>query len=101
VETWATVPSIVERGAAAYAATGTEGSKGTKIFSLVGKITNTGLVEVPMGITLREIVEDIGGGVPDGKAVQGGADRRASGGCIPEELLDLEVDFDELTGPGR
>jgi NADH:ubiquinone oxidoreductase subunit F (NADH-binding)/Pyruvate/2-oxoacid:ferredoxin oxidoreductase delta subunit/(2Fe-2S) ferredoxin len=100
VETWATVPSIVERGAAAYAATGTEGSKGTKIFSLVGKITNTGLVEVPMGITLREIVENIGGGVPDGKAFKAVQTGGPSGGCIPEELLDLEVDFDELTRAG-
>jgi NADH-quinone oxidoreductase subunit F len=100
VETWATVPSIVKRGAEAYASTGTEGSKGTKIFSLVGKITNTGLVEVPMGITLREIVFDIGGGIPGGKrfkAVQTGG---PSGGCIPEDRLDLKVDFDELTKAG-
>ena len=100
VETWATVPSIIRQGAAAYAATGTEGSKGTKIFSLVGKITNTGLVEVPMGITLREIVYDIGGGIPGGKkfkAVQTGG---PSGGCIPEDRLDLKVDFDELTAAG-
>jgi NADH:ubiquinone oxidoreductase subunit F (NADH-binding)/(2Fe-2S) ferredoxin/NAD-dependent dihydropyrimidine dehydrogenase PreA subunit len=100
VETWATVPLIVSRGAEAYASTGTEGSKGTKIFSLVGKITNTGLVEVPMGITLREIVFDIGGGIPGGKrfkAVQTGG---PSGGCLPEALLDLKVDFDELTAAG-
>jgi NADH-quinone oxidoreductase subunit F len=100
VETWATIPSILNQGAQAYASTGTEGSKGTKIFSLVGKITNTGLVEVPMGITLREIVYDIGGGVPGGrrfKAVQTGG---PSGGCIPEDRLDLKVDFDELTKAG-
>jgi NADH:ubiquinone oxidoreductase subunit F (NADH-binding)/(2Fe-2S) ferredoxin/Pyruvate/2-oxoacid:ferredoxin oxidoreductase delta subunit len=100
VETWATVPLIIDRGAAAFAAIGTEGSKGTKIFSLVGKITNTGLVEVPMGIPLREVIYDIGGGIPGGrqfKAVQTGG---PSGGCIPEDQLDLEVDFDELTRAG-
>ena len=100
VETWATVPLIINRGASAFAAIGTEGSKGTKIFSLVGKITNTGLVEVPMGISVRDIVYEIGGGIPGGKkfkAVQTGG---PSGGCIPEERLDLEVDFDELTKAG-
>ena len=100
VETWATVPLIINRGAAEFASIGTEGSKGTKIFSLVGKITNTGLVEVPMGITLRDIVYKIGGGIPGGKrfkAVQTGG---PSGGCIPEERLDLKVDFDELTEAG-
>jgi NADH-quinone oxidoreductase subunit F len=100
VETWATIPSIINQGAEAYAATGTEGSKGTKIFSLVGKITNTGLVEVPMGITLRDIVFKIGGGIPGGKkfkAVQTGG---PSGGCIPEDRLDLKVDFDELATAG-
>jgi len=100
VETWATVPLIIRKGASAFAAIGTEGSKGTKIFSLVGKITNTGLVEVPMGITLRDIVYKIGGGIPGGKefkAVQTGG---PSGGCIPAEQLDLKVDFDELTKAG-
>jgi len=100
VETWATVPTVIGRGAEAFGSIGTEGSKGTKIFSLVGKITNTGLVEVPMGITLREIIYDIGGGIPGGKkfkAVQTGG---PSGGCIPEEKLDLKVDFDELTAAG-
>jgi NADH-quinone oxidoreductase subunit F len=100
VETWANVPLIVNRGAEWYTQFGTEGSKGTKIFSLVGKITNTGLVEVPMGMTLREIVYEIGGGIPGGKkfkAVQTGG---PSGGCIPEHLLDLEVGFDELTKAG-
>jgi len=100
VETWATVPLIVRDGAEAFAAIGTEGSKGTKIFSLVGKITNTGLVEVPMGITVREIVHDIGGGIPDGKAFKAVQTGGPSGGCIPEERLDLQVDFDELTAAG-
>jgi len=100
VETWANVPLIINKGADWFAQIGTEGSKGTKIFSLVGKITNTGLVEVPMGITLRDIIYKIGGGIPGGKrfkAVQTGG---PSGGCIPEELLDLEVGFDELTKAG-
>jgi len=100
VETWANVPGIILNGADAFAALGTKGSKGTKIFSLVGKINNTGLVEVPMGITLRKIIFDIGGGVPDGKkfkAVQTGG---PSGGCLPEHMLDLKVDFDELTKAG-
>jgi len=100
VETWANVPHIINRGAEWYSTIGTEGSKGTKIFSLVGKINNTGLVEVPMGLTLREIIFDIGGGIPKGKrfkAVQTGG---PSGGCIPESLLDLPVDFDELSKVG-
>jgi NADH-quinone oxidoreductase subunit F len=100
VETWANVPLIINNGADWFTQFGTEGSKGTKIFSLVGKITNTGLVEVPMGITLKDIVYKIGGGIPGGKkfkAVQTGG---PSGGCIPEELLDLEVDFDQLTKAG-
>ena len=96
VETWANVPIIINQGAQSYASVGTEGSKGTKIFSLVGKINNTGLIEVPMGMTLREIIYDMGGGIPKGrkfKAVQTGG---PSGGCIPESLLDLPVDFDKL-----
>jgi NADH-quinone oxidoreductase subunit F len=100
VETWANVPLVINDGAAAFASIGTGTSKGTKIFSLVGKINNTGLVEVPMGITLREIVYDIGGGIPGGKrfkAVQTGG---PSGGCIPAEQLDLKVGFDELTAAG-
>ena len=100
VETWANVPLIIKNGWGWYAGIGTEGSKGTKIFSLVGRINNTGLVEVPMGVTLREIIFDIGGGIPDGKrfkAVQTGG---PSGGCVPESLLDLPVDFDELTKAG-
>ncbi len=100
VESWANVPMIILDGAAKFAQVGTDGSKGTKVFSLVGKINNTGLVEVPMGITLREIIFDIGGGIPAGKrfkAVQTGG---PSGGCLPERLLDLPVDFDELTKAG-
>jgi len=100
VETWANVPLIINKGADWFTQYGTKGSKGTKIFSLVGKITNTGLVEVPMGITLRDIVYKIGGGIPGGKkfkAIQTGG---PSGGCIPESLLDLEVGFDELTEAG-
>jgi NADH:ubiquinone oxidoreductase subunit F (NADH-binding) len=100
VETWANVPIIVTRGVDWYISIGTAGSKGTKIFSLVGKINNTGLVEVPMGITLRRIVYDIGGGIPEGKrfkAVQTGG---PSGGCIPDSLLDLPVDFDRLQEAG-
>jgi len=99
-ETWANVPAIINRGGDWFASIGTEGSKGTKVFSLVGQVVNTGLVEVPMGITLREIIEGIGGGVKeDGtfKAVQTGG---PSGGCIPAEHLDTRVDFDELTRLG-
>ncbi len=100
VETWANVPVILNQGSAWYAAIGTERSKGTKIFSLVGKVANTGLVEVPMGTSLRTIIFDIGGGIPKKtkfKAVQTGG---PSGGCIPEQFLDLPVDFDELTKVG-
>ncbi|MFP3880012.1 MAG: NADH-ubiquinone oxidoreductase-F iron-sulfur binding region domain-containing protein, partial [Dehalococcoidia bacterium] len=100
VETWATVPLIINKGAEWFAGLGTEGSKGTKIFSLVGKVNNTGLVEVPMGITLRDIIYGLGGGIPGGKkfkAVQTGG---PSGGCIPEEQLDMQVDFDQLAKAG-
>ncbi len=100
VETWANVPFIVNRGAKWFRTLGTEGSKGTKIFSLVGKVRNSGLVEVPMGITLRDIVFKIGGGLPNGKkfkAVQTGG---PSGGVLPESMLDLPVDFDELDKAG-
>jgi NADH:ubiquinone oxidoreductase subunit F (NADH-binding)/ferredoxin len=108
VETWANIPVIIEKGAKWFASIGTgdvsenpwNGSSGTKVFSLVGSINNTGLVEVPMGITLREIIYDIGGGIPNGrpfKAVQTGG---PSGGCIPAELLDMKVDFDSLTEAG-
>jgi NADH-quinone oxidoreductase subunit F len=100
VETWANVPLIINNGAEWFTSIGTEGSKGTKIFSLVGKVNNTGLVEVPMGMTLREIIFKIGGGIRGGKkfkAVQTGG---PSGGVLPESLLDLAVDFDELTKAG-
>jgi len=100
VETWANIPLIINQGADWYAKTGTRNSKGTKIFSLVGKVNNTGLVEVPMGITLKEIIYDIGGGIPEGKkfkAVQTGG---PSGGVIPDSLINLPVDFDELTEAG-
>ena len=100
VETWANVPLIISNGATWYASIGTEGSKGTKIFSLVCKVNNTGLAEVPMGITLREIIYKIGGGIHEGKkfkAIQTGG---PSGGCIPEQYLDSPVDFDELTKLG-
>ncbi len=100
VETYANVPVILLKGPKWYASLGTKRSKGTKVFSLVGKVNNTGLVEVPMGISLREIVFDIGGGIPKKKkfkAVQTGG---PSGGCIPEQFLDLGVDFDELTKVG-
>ncbi|NQT72834.1 MAG: 4Fe-4S binding protein [Chloroflexi bacterium] len=100
VETWANVPIIIDKGADLYASVGTEGSTGTKIFSLVGKVNNTGLVEVPMGTSIRDIVFKIGGGIPGGKkfkAVQTGG---PSGGCIPEALIDSPVDFDELTKLG-
>ena len=100
VKTWANVPLIINKGADWYSKIGTIGSKGTMIFSLVGKINNSGLVEVPMGITLREMIYDIGGGIPGSKrfkAVQTGG---PSGGCIPEQYLDTPVDFDELTKLG-
>lgn len=100
VETWANVPLIIHQGAEQYAETGTQGSKGTKIFSLVGKVRNTGLVEVPMGITLREIIYDVGGGIRKDKhfkAVQTGG---PSGGCIPASKLDMPVDYDSLKEVG-
>ena len=100
VETWANVPEIINKGADWFASLGTRGSKGTKVFSLVGKVKNTGLVEVPMGITLRDIIFKIGGGILNDrefKAVQTGG---PSGGCIPKSLIDMPVDFDELTKAG-
>ena len=99
-KTWASVPYIIKNGADWYAQMGTETSKGTTIFSLVGKVKNTGLVEVPLGISIRELIEGIGGGAPDGarlKAVQTGG---PSGGCIPESLWDLPVDYDSLKEAG-
>lgn len=100
VETWANVPMIINKGADWYSQIGTKKSKGTKIFSLVGKINNTGLVEVPMGITIKEIIYDIGGGIKENKkfkAVQTGG---PSGGCIPASMLNLPIDFDTLTEAG-
>lgn len=100
VETWANIPQIISKGSEWFSGIGTRNSKGTKIFSLVGKINNTGLVEVPMGISLREIIYEIGGGIKDGKefkAVQTGG---PSGGCIPSSMLDLPIDFDTLTKAG-
>ena len=96
VETLANIPQIILKGAAWFASMGTERSKGTKVFALGGKIVNTGLVEIPMGTTLREIIYDIGGGIPNGKkfkAVQTGG---PSGGCIPAQFLDLPIDYDNL-----
>ncbi len=100
VETWANVPIIIDRGADWYSRVGTSLSKGTKIFSLVGKVKNTGLVEVPMGATLREIVYAIGGGTSNGKSLKAIQTGGPSGGCIPGELLDLPVDYEELTRAG-
>ncbi len=100
VETWANIPVIINQGAKEFASIGTEKSKGTKVFSLVGKVVNTGLVEVPMGTTIREIIFEIGGGILKGrqfKAVQTGG---PSGGCIPAALLDLKLDFDSLSEAG-
>ncbi|HOW84729.1 MAG TPA: NADH-quinone oxidoreductase subunit NuoF [Candidatus Aminicenantes bacterium] len=100
VETWANVPPIVLRGPEWFSGLGTAASKGTKIFSLVGKIANTGLVEVPMGISLREIVEKIGGGVPGGRAVKAVQIGGPSGGCIPASRLDISVDYESLKAAG-
>jgi bidirectional [NiFe] hydrogenase diaphorase subunit len=100
VETFANIPPIIRNGGEWFAKIGTERSKGTKVFALAGRVVNTGLIEVPMGITLREIVFDIGGGIPEGKrfkAVQTGG---PSGGCIPEQFLDLPVDYESLTKVG-
>ena len=100
VETWATVPWIITEGASKFAALGTAGSTGTKTFSLVGKVKNTGLVEVPMGITLREIIFGIGGGIIGNRPFKGVQTGGPSGGCLPESQLDLPVDFDSLTQAG-
>jgi len=100
VETWANVPQIILKGADWFASFGTEKSKGTKVFSLVGKVRNTGLVEAPMGMTLRQIIYDIGGGIRDDKAFKAVQTGGPSGGCIPAEFLDEPVDFDRLTELG-
>jgi len=100
VETFANVPQIILRGAKWFASMGTERSKGTKVFALGGNINNTGLVEIPMGTTLRHIIDDIGGGIPNGKKFKAAQTGGPSGGCIPESLIDTEVDFDNLTAIG-
>ncbi len=100
VETWNNIPVILQKGGEWFSKIGTERSKGTKVFSVVGKINNTGLVEVPMGITLRDIIFDIGGGIPQGKALKAIQTGGPSGGCIPGESVDLPVDYDALTKAG-
>ncbi|MBE6808293.1 MAG: NADH-quinone oxidoreductase subunit NuoF [Ruminococcaceae bacterium] len=100
VETFANVPQIILKGAEWFASMGTERSKGTKVFALGGNINNTGLVEIPMGTTLRHIIDDIGGGIPNGKKFKAAQTGGPSGGCIPESLIDTEVDFDNLTAIG-
>ena len=100
VETFANVPQIILKGADWFASMGTERSKGTKVFALGGKIKNTGLVEIPMGTTLRDIVEEIGGGIPNGKKFKAAQTGGPSGGCIPASLMDTEIDYDNLTAIG-
>jgi NADH-quinone oxidoreductase subunit F len=100
VETYANIRSIILGGSAAYAAIGTQGSKGTKIFSLTGKINNTGLVEVPMGTTLREVIFNIGGGIPRGRHFKAAQMGGPSGGCLPAKFLDLPIDYESLTEAG-
>ena len=100
VETYANIPAIILKGAEWFASVGTEKSKGTKVFALGGKINNTGLLEIPMGTTLREIVYDIGGGIPNGKAFKAAQTGGPSGGCIPAALLDTKIDYDNLIAIG-
>ena len=100
VETLANIPWILRNGVEEFAKIGTEKSKGTKVFALGGKVVNTGLVEVPMGITLREIVEEIGGGCPNGKKFKAAQTGGPSGGCIPAELIDTKIDYDNLISIG-
>ncbi len=100
VETFANIPQIILKGAEFFKSMGTERSAGTKVFALGGKITNTGLVEIPMGTTLREIIEDIGGGIPNGKKFKAAQTGGPSGGCIPASLMDTEIDYDNLTAIG-
>jgi NADH:ubiquinone oxidoreductase subunit F (NADH-binding)/(2Fe-2S) ferredoxin/Pyruvate/2-oxoacid:ferredoxin oxidoreductase delta subunit len=100
VETLANVPHIIRRGAEWFSSYGTENSKGTKVFALTGKVKNTGLIEVPFGITLREIIYDIGGGIEGGKALKAVQTGGPSGGCIPAEFLDIEVDYESLAQAG-
>ncbi len=100
VETYANIPQIIINGAEWFASMGTEKSKGTKVFALGGKIKNTGLVEVPMGTTLREVIEEIGGGIPNGKKFKAAQTGGPSGGCIPTEHFDIPIDYDNLIGIG-
>lgn len=100
VETFANVPQIILNGAEWFSSIGTEKSKGTKVFALGGKINHTGLVEVPMGTTLRQIIEDIGGGIPNGKRFKAAQTGGPSGGCIPASLMDTQIDYDNLTAIG-
>lgn len=100
VETWANLPPIIRNGAEWYAAIGSEKSKGTKVFALTGKINNTGLIEVPMGIKLRDIIFDIGGGIEGGKLLKAVQTGGPSGGCIPQAHIDMRVDYDSLTEIG-
>ena len=100
VETFANIPQIILHGAESFASMGTERSKGTKVFALGGKINNTGLVEVPMGTTLREIIYEIGGGIPDGKKFKAAQTGGPSGGCIPASLIDTKIDYDSLIAIG-
>ena len=100
VETFANIPQIILHGAESFASMGTERSKGTKVFALGGNIKHTGLVEIPMGTTLREIVEDIGGGIPNGRKFKAAQTGGPSGGCIPASLMDTETDYDNLTAIG-
>ena len=100
VETYANIPQIILKGAEWFASMGTEKSKGTKVFALGGKITNTGLVEIPMGTTLREVIEEIGGGIPNGKKFKAAQTGGPSGGCIPASLIDTPIDYDNLIAIG-
>jgi NADP-reducing hydrogenase subunit HndC len=100
VETYACIPQIILQGGSWFASIGTERSKGTKVFALTGDVTNVGLVEVPMGTTVREIIFDIGGGIPDGKKIKAAQLGGPSGGCLPENTLDTPIDFEEITKLG-
>jgi len=100
VETYANIPQIILKGADWFSSMGTEKSKGTKVFALGGKINNTGLVEIPMGMTLREVVYDIGGGIPNGKKFKAAQTGGPSGGCISEKDIDIEIDYDNLVSIG-
>jgi NADH:ubiquinone oxidoreductase subunit F (NADH-binding) len=100
VKTYANIPLVIVKGPNWYASRGTEKSKGTAVFSLTGKVVNCGLIEVPMGITLREIIYEIGGGVPEGKDLKAVQTGGPSGGCLPANMIDMPVDFDSLTKAG-